>query len=75
MHSHGKNKISKIQFWVYKASPNSSHLHFLSNGSSVLEKKAVASENLDGTLFKNNYCWQILKFFTGALAYHQPFKC
>ena len=56
MYNHGRKEISKIQFWVYKASPNSFHLYFLSNGSSVLQKTVVASENLEGKLFKNNYC-------------------
>ena len=56
MCSHGRNKMSKMQFWVCKASPNSFHLHFLSNGSSVLEKTVVASENLDGKVLKNNCC-------------------
>ena len=34
MHGRSKNRIFKINFWVYKASPNSLHLHFLSYGFS-----------------------------------------
>ena len=59
---------------LISAIPDSFHLHFLSNGSSVLDKMAVASENSDGKLFKNNGS-QIPKFLTGTLVYHPPFKC
>ena len=41
----------------------------------MLDKMAVASENSDGKLFKNNGCSQIPKFLTGTLVYHPPFKC
>ena len=34
MYSIGKNKMFSIHFWVYKVSPNSVPLHFLSNESS-----------------------------------------
>ena len=40
----------------------------------MLDKMAVASENSDGMLFKDNCCSQIPKFLTGAPVYHPPFK-
>ena len=48
-----KIKIFKIHFWMYKAPRNSSHLHFLTNGSSKWVKMVIASEDFDGKLFKN----------------------
>ena len=49
----GRYRIFKINFWVYKAPPNSFQLYFLLNGSSKWEKTVVGSVNVRGKLFKN----------------------
>ena len=37
------------------------------------KKTVVTNEDFDGRLLKNT-SWQNLKFFTGTLGYHQPFR-
>ena len=65
-----QKKMFEIHFWVYKALPNSFHLHFLASGSLKWEKTVVASENIDSKLFRNGDSWQILKFLNGTPVYY-----
>ena len=60
--------MSKIHFWVYKAPLNSATFSIM--WILQVRENRVASENLDGKVFKNASPWQMFKFLSGASVYH-----